>query len=94
MCDNIVSIPIKLNVIIGSRCYRAVIKVEARITKPVEVMITQEEKERAKRNLQGSPMLYQSRDAGEPISETMKIKSTDLTGSKSTAGDRPVSGSY
>lgn len=45
-CDDIVSIPTKINVIIGSKCHRAIIKIETRILEPSEVTIKQEGKGR------------------------------------------------
>lgn len=91
-CDDIGSIPTEINVIIRSKYYKAIIRIEARIMESAEVTVTQEERERAEKNLEGSPVPNQSMDAGEPISKIMKNKCRDPIESQPTARDQAAFG--
>lgn len=64
-CDNLGSIPSEINVIISSRSYRALINIEAKIMEPPEVVVSQERREWAEKNLEN--LLDPSRCTGSDV---------------------------
>lgn len=76
-CDDISSIPNEINVIIGSKSYRAIIRIEIKIIEPPEVTVTQERRDWVEKNLEGSPEPNRSTVGGAPISESVENRGGD-----------------
>lgn len=65
-CDDIGSIPEEIAVIIGSKSYKASVKIEAQIIEPPKIKISKENWERVEANLEGSTDLNWDTVGGDP----------------------------